>query len=174
MSYHSIAEILESASRSEAEFAGRVADLSQAQAEHRPAGDRWTIAEIVEHVSIVNDGFLRITHKLLKQAETDGIPAPPGLNIGPTWSGSERMQAPERVRPQGGVPIAESLARIERTLAGLHELRPRLEAVDLSRVTFPHPAFGETNLYQWLVLLGEHQDRHRRQIEAILTEIEHS
>ena len=75
--------------------------------------------------------------------------------------------APERVRPKGGVSVEDSLAKMRVALAGFADIQPRLEAVDLSEQVFPHPALGPFNAYQWMVLLGEHEDRHRAQIERV-------
>jgi hypothetical protein len=77
------------------------------------------------------------------------------------------FQAPERVRPKGGVCVEDSLTKLRVTLAGFAEIQSRLEAVDLSEQAFPHPALGPFNAYQWMVLLGEHEDRHRGQIERL-------
>jgi len=64
-------------------------------------------------------------------------------------------------------PISSSLAKMRASLAGLAEIQSRLEAVDLSEQMFPHPFLGPLNAYQWLVLLGEHEDRHRGQIDRL-------
>jgi len=172
MIYHTIADILAANERAQARFKAAVSNLSEAQAKFRPDENQWTIAEIVEHVSIVNDGFLRLTHKLLKEAESAPRPPKPDLNLGHTSldeNGRQRgpIQAPERVRPQGDARIEDSLAKIRTSLDGLAEIRSRLEAVDLSEQMFPHPALGPINAYQWLVLLGEHEDRHHGQIERL-------
>ena len=61
------------------------------------------------------------------------------------------------------------LARMRQSRAGLHALRPRIEATDLASVTYPHPAFGPLNFYQWLALIGLHEERHLRQIQSVLS-----
>ncbi|MBO0724356.1 MAG: hypothetical protein J2P52_02055, partial [Blastocatellia bacterium] len=71
------------------------------------------------------------------------------------------------VRPQGGVHIEDSLAKMGTALAGFAEIQTRLEAVDLSELTIPHPFLGPINAYQWMVLAAEHKDRHRSQIEKV-------
>ncbi len=172
MIYHTIADILAANERAQERFDAAVANLSEAQENFRHAEDRWTIAEIAEHVGIVNDGFLRITHKLLKEAEAAGKPPKSDLNLGPTLADENGeqpgpFQAPERVQPKGGARVAESLAKMRASLAGFAEIQSRLEAVDLSEQAFPHPAFGPLSAYQWLILLGEHEDRHRGQIERL-------
>jgi DinB family protein len=172
MIYHTIADIMAANERAQARFMAAVSNLSEAQADFRPDENRWTIAEIVEHVSIVNDGFLRLTHKLLKEAESKPGPPKADLNLGHTSldeNGQQRepFQAPERVCPKGGVSVEDSLAKMRMALAGFADIQPRLEAVDLSEQVFPHPALGPFNAYQWMVLLGEHEDRHRAQIERL-------
>jgi len=52
--------------------------------------------------------------------------------------------------------------------AALNALRPRVEAVDGASATYPHPAFGPLNLYQWLAFVGAHEARHLRQLERVL------
>jgi uncharacterized damage-inducible protein DinB len=174
MIYHSIADIFAANDRAQERFVAAVSNLSEAQENFRPAEGQWTIAEIVEHVSIVNEGFLRITHKLLNEAEAAAKPPVADLKLGPTSLNEKGeqlppFQAPERVHPKGGVRIEDSLPKMKATLAGFAEIRSRLEAVDLSQQSFPHPAFGPINAYQWMILLGEHEDRHRGQIERLKT-----
>jgi uncharacterized damage-inducible protein DinB len=172
MVYHTIADILAANEQAQARFMAAVSDLTDEQADFRPDENQWTIAEIVEHISIVNDGFLRLTHKLLKQAESAPRPPRADLSLGHTSldeNGQQPgpFQAPDRVRPQGGVSVEDSLAKMRASLAGFTEIQSRLEAVDLSEQMFPHPALGPINAYQWMVLLGEHEDRHRGQIERL-------
>ena len=172
MIYHTITDILASNEQAQERFIAAVSNLTEAQANFRPDENQWTIAEIVEHISIVNDGFLRLTHKLLKEAESAPKPTKTDLNLGHTSldeNGQQRepFQAPERVRPKGGVSVEDSLAKMRVALAGFADIQPRLEAVDLSEQVFPHPALGPFNAYQWMVLLGEHEDRHRAQIERV-------
>lgn len=173
MTYHTIADILAVNEQAQARFMAAVSNLTEAQANFRPDENQWTIAEIVEHVSVVNDGFLRLMRKLLKEAESASRPPRADLNLGHTSldeNGQQHprpFQAPDRVRPQGGARIEDSLAKMRASLAGFAEIQPRLEAVDLSEQMFPHPALGPINAYQWMVLLGEHEDRHRGQIERL-------
>ncbi len=173
MAYHSLNDIFAANEAAHARFVEATTGLSGGQLAFRPAEGQWTIGEIAEHVAIVNDGFLRITHKLLKQAEAAGKPARTVLDLGPTSlteAGEQnptRFPAPERVHPSGTLALADALAKMREVLDGFAAARPRIEATDLSDEGFPHPAFGPINAYQWMILLGEHQDRHRLQIEGI-------
>ncbi|HMV48909.1 MAG TPA: DinB family protein [Blastocatellia bacterium] len=170
MKFHSIADILAAQQRAQDRFAAAVAGLTEAQAHFRPAENEWTIAEIAEHVGIVNGGMLRITHKLLKQAEAEPKPAPEDLQLDYTFTQGDappKFQAPESVHPKGNASIPEALASMTATLAGFAEIQSRLEAVDLSEKLFPHPALGPISACRWMILMSEHQDLHRRQIERV-------
>src|SRR5215467_10927432 len=83
MIYHTIADILAANERAQGRFVAAISSLTEAQASFRPDENQWTIAEIVEHVSIVDNNFLRLTHKLLKEAESAPKPPKADLNLGP-------------------------------------------------------------------------------------------
>jgi uncharacterized damage-inducible protein DinB len=173
MIYHTIADILAANEQAQARFTAAVSNLTDAQSDFRPDENQWTIAEIVEHVDIIDNNLLRITHKLLKEAESTPRPPNADLNLGHTSldeKGNHHpgpFPAPERLRPQGGVQIEDSLARMRASLNDFAEIQGRLEAVDLSEQMFPHPFLGPINAYQWMVLVAEHKDRHRGQIERV-------
>jgi hypothetical protein len=173
MKYHNIADIFEMIEKTHERFASSVSGLTEEQEHYRPAPDRWTIAENAEHVSIVSHGLLKLTHKLLKRAEADPKPAKADLELPPLTMDDEgglkpgKWQAPERVQPQGGVRVADAVAHQSQTINDLFALKTRLEAVDMTEQTWDHPYFGPLTFYQWMLLLGEHEERHRLQIEEI-------
>jgi len=171
MSFNSIDEILAANDELLQRFLSEVSGLSEGQEVFRPSEGSWSIAEIVEHVALVNNNFLRIVGRLHQQALADGAgPAGPIL-IGPLLEAVDperqrKVEAPERVRPRGDQPVTASLHLLRQTASGFREIQPQLEAVDLSGPTIPH-ALGQLNAYQWLVLLGEHQERHLAQITQL-------
>jgi len=71
-------------------------------------------------------------------------------------------------RPKGEAHLSDSLTRLRHTREELHALRARIEGADLNTVSYPHPAFGPLNVYEWLAFIGVHEARHLRQAEAML------
>ena len=122
----------------------------------------------------------RLVGLLLAKAEADGAP-PPGADAGPLVAldevaeraRREKYQAPEMAVPRGGASVSDSLSLLRESRAALNALRPRVEAVGAAAHAYPHPAFGPLNLYQWLAFVALHEDRHRRQIETLLTAATH-
>lgn len=173
MIYQNLDDIYAMLAREHVAFAATVAGLNDAQTQFRPATDAWTIAEIAEHLGITNSGFVRIAYKLIKQSEAAGAAPLAGLALNHvllTEDGKQNPRpfpAPDVVKPKGGQSLTESLAKIEQAYADIQTARQRLEGSDCSPATFPHPAVGPINPYQWIIVYGEHMDRHRQQIERI-------
>lgn len=176
MAYHSVAEILEAIDETRSRVSKRVEGLSPAQEKFRPSPDAWSLAEIVEHLSIIEAQMARLFAMMVRKAESAGAPQAADRSFRPVdldhfveRSLKEKYTAPETVRPSGQVSIEDSLDRMRRSRAELHELRPKLETLDLSGLTYPHPAFGPLDIYQWLAFVGVHEDRHLRQLEAAMS-----
>ncbi len=175
MDFRSVPEIYEHIDRTRARLIASVEGLGEERQKFSPAPDRWSVAELVEHLSIVEGNVVRLLEKLLGEAEEPdaGPGAAPAPFADPVSieefverSRGVKIEAPERIRPTG-LPLADSLARLKDSRAALHALRPRLEGVDGHALRFPHPAWGPLNLYQWLLFVGAHEDRHLAQIEAL-------
>jgi len=45
------------------------------------------------------------------------------------------------------------------------------DGLSLGEIKHNHPILGELDLYQWLIFLGQHESRHRKQIERTLKSI---
>ena len=174
MIYNSVSEIFEVVDKTREKLKRRVLSLTEEEKNSRADEKGWSVAEIVEHLATVEMGVVKITAKLLQKAETEGVKSdgtfsPPVSFVEQAKAAQNRkLVAPERIQPQGKQSVTESLTRLDENRRQLNELRSRIEAVDSSRTAFPHPFFGDINLYQWLVMLGMHERRHLEQIEAIL------
>lgn len=103
--------------------------LTGEQANTLPEGEKWTAAQIIEHVSMVDEGIGKICNKLLRKAETEGKMSDGTVKLSPAFierSGeiaNMRADAPERVQPTGGKTIAESLAILDDNRNKLNEIK---------------------------------------------------
>lgn len=177
MNYTSVPQIFEVIDATRAKIYSLVEGLNYEQANARILPNAWTATEIVEHLALIEGRLLQMMTMMLTKAESAGAgkkDAP--VEIEPFTldefverSRTEKYTAPEAVRPSGEVSLADALAKLRRSREGLHNLRPRIEATDLSNVTYPHPAFGPLNFYGWLAFIGIHEERHLRQAERLLS-----
>jgi hypothetical protein len=176
MTYTSVAQIIEQIDRTRERLYSRVEGLTDEQANMRSNQNAWTPGEIIEHLALIEDRLLRMMTMMLTKAESAGARVTDGTGEIKPFSldefieraRCEKYTAPEAVSPGGKAKLADSLTKMRRSREELHSLRPRIEATDLSNVTYPHPAFGPLNFYQWLAFIGVHEERHLRQAESAL------
>lgn len=151
--------------------------LSEAQFRFKPAPDRWSIAENVEHIVIVQERVLGPIREQLTQAP----PPAAGTDTARVDSivlekipdRSMKAKAPAPIEPTGQCTLAETLARYSRNCERLVEylettpdLREHsLESKPLAFVT--NGAFTTMDGYQWLLTVAGHDERHVRQIEEV-------
>jgi hypothetical protein len=74
------------------------------------------------------------------------------------------------VVPTGRWPHEELLKEFDRTRQRTHDFASNT-TLDLRQHFFRHPVFGELDLYQWLLLIAAHCDRHRVQSEEVMASV---
>lgn len=176
MEYKTIGDIYEANEKLHAKFAATLGGLTDEQTAALPDGEKWSIAQIAEHVAIVGGGVYRICAKLMSRAEADGEVFAGQLDLSSfaakaADSAETKLEAPEFVVPTGEKSIPESIKLLDDTQESLRGLRPLFEKYDASAVKFPHPYFGDLTAVEWLVLYGGHEGRHLRQIGRILEKL---
>lgn len=177
MKYENIADIYSANQRFRENFAATLAAISADESAALPEGEKWSIQQIVEHVSMVDFGITRICAKLLASARAAAKSADGSFSLPPRFGeraaemANLRVEAPERVQPTGSVTIAEALERIAANRNTFDSMRKDFESFDLAGETFPHPFFGDLTAGEWLVMAGLHLHRHAKQIENMAGKI---
>jgi hypothetical protein len=144
--------------------------LSEAQWNFKPAPDKWSVAECVEHIAAAED-FIRgmAVDKVMK------APAAPDRDTAKIDAGimamipdrSQKAQAPDQLKPTNrfGSPegslkhFAESRTATENFLKDTPDLRAH--AVD-SPIGGP-----KLDAYEWVLFVSAHSQRHTKQIEEV-------
>ena len=177
MKYQNIGEIYIANDHIREKLIATVGNLTDEQANALPEGEKWTLAALVEHIGIVEDGMIKICGKLLAKAQSENKTADGAAKFsdafveGVAGLADRKFEAPERVYPSGTKTIAESITKMEENRRNLNELRPLFEQFNSSDYTFPHPSFGELTACDWLTLIGGHEGRHIKQIHKILEKV---
>jgi hypothetical protein len=166
---HEVIAALEAAQR---ETDAMLATLTPAD-ETRRLPDGWTVAQVVEHMAIVESGAGRVVGNIIKavvdQRETSDEPiAPSVLRYKVADPTMRKVVAPEVVHPVHGASVAESAERMRVSRARLIEAFAAASGRALAQAHFPHPLFGPLDGYQWGHLAAQHQLRHLVQIRTIL------
>jgi uncharacterized damage-inducible protein DinB len=173
-----LAEVMDYISNSRADLFTAVAGLPEEVASRRPASGSWSIAEILDHLRKVEKGTLLLAHRLLWQAKSSGLG--PETSTESVLSSLDTLQiavprirvnAPERVMPDFNVPAEQSLQHLRQSREELQALLQSVDGLALGALTFEHPFAGVLNLYQWILILGQHEERHTRQIKDTLNSL---
>jgi DinB superfamily len=168
-------EIAERIAQDRAELLQAVDGLDEDQLAYRPEPGAWSVTDILHHLSLADDASGRLMTRMLQQARGEGFPPDPtpersvldALDQVAKAAENTKAVAPDRVAPRSHVPAAECIARLQSSRERLLSAMEELASFDLSSATFPHPFFGVLGAYQWLLLAGWHEQRHRKQIERI-------
>ena len=134
----------------------------------KPAPDRWSVADVLEHLSIVERGALMRVRALIQEAPLVDTPAAlTPIDRDFIKNRTRRLVAPDRIQPTGTVSVDAALAALEASRDELLAVLNEAEGRDLSKVTQTHPALGPLDGYQWIAIIGGHELRHSLQIEEI-------
>lgn len=143
----------------------------------RPAPERWSALEVVEHLALTEPWFLQVASDLAEDGRRKGLWYNEGQPRS-TDSVAALMQqidvrqplvAMESVRPTGSVALPDLLERLGRSRQGLLDLLPVLDELDTDQLRFRHPTAGfELTAYEWVHLAGAHERQHTRQIRKAL------
>lgn len=167
-------QVLEQFAASEAHLLRLLEGLTPEQLTFRTAPDRWSIAETVEHVVMVENAILRRIRQKIGEPSVRTERPDPAVMDATLWKHvakrSRRVQAPEAARPSGKLTVvAEAVAAVRTTRGRTVEFVTATEA-DLRGHVFPHMIFGDLDLYQWLIFLSLHGSRHAGQIEETMAD----
>ena len=143
--------------------------LSEAQWRFKAAPDKWSIAEVAEHIAISEGTILGLITTQMLQAP----PPKPGEGISDqkliagVTDRSQKGQAPEMLRPVNKWATRDALVKDfnadrDKTIEWLKTTTENLRAH-----AAPHPAFGPLDVHQWILLVAGHSARHTAQIEEV-------
>jgi hypothetical protein len=155
-----------------------VKSLPDAVLTQRAVPERWSVAEILEHLSITEDGMGRLISTLAKQLRNEGAPQETEtssilgvLDGEATEYQTRKLVAPERIRPTGAMSAHDALEKLQVARARLLDAVHAANGLDFSKASFPHPFLGALNGYQWLVFICRHEMRHLKQMKETVNSL---
>jgi hypothetical protein len=140
----------------------------------RPSQDRWSVAEVLEHLSIVEGRVLMMLTPMIAAAPVAEGPrsGATAFDRAPLLDRGNRITAPEQIQPTGKVTAEDAWTSLERTRRDLLRLLGTAEDRDLTRIGRVHPVLGQLDGYQWITAVGGHEHRHAKQILEIGGELQ--
>jgi hypothetical protein len=139
-----------------------------------PGPDRWSVAQVLQHLAGVENKIGMAMTKWVADAEASGVgpetetsPVINSIPLSLIADRSNRRDAPEEFRPPGDVDAESAWAALERSRAILRAAIVAGDGLALGEVRQPHPVLGPINLYQWALFEGSHEARHTGQVREI-------
>ena len=144
--------------------------LSEAQWNFKPAPDRWSVAEVTEHIAAAEDLLRgRIQNEVLKappRSGTEDLKAIDEFVLKAIPDRSRKAQAPEPLRPNNrfGSP-QESLKHFKESRATTIGFLKKTK--DLREHATDSPLGKKLDGYEWVLFIAAHSERHTKQIEEV-------
>ena len=134
----------------------------------RPGPDRWSPAEVVHHVVIVEQRLVKRLQALVEQARA----LPPEHDDSSVFTVVDTDRFVTRVNrfktSELGEPRGTDATRVwddfELTRDELKGVIRSADGLALGEVSAPHPALGPLTGYGWIAFAGAHAARHAAQI----------
>jgi len=141
--------------------------LSEAQWNFKPAPDRWSVAQVMEHIAASEDLLRQMAEGQIKQQS----PSVPDRDLKKTDDKvlevipdrSKKFQAPEQLRPRNQFGTPEAALK--------HFLESRAKTVELLKTTPDLRAhvvdsglLGKIDAYERILFVAAHSERHTKQL----------
>jgi len=152
-------------------FLDSIADLSPAQWNFKPGPNRWSVAEVAEHIALSERSlFELVTGKVMKTPPASKSPearAEDERLLKALLNRSKKATAPPFLTPAARWKSRQALTADfikdrDRTIAFIENTSDALRAHSM-----PHPAFQSLDAYQWILLIAGHSHRHILQITEV-------
>ena len=168
-------ELVDRISQQREKLLTSVSGLSESQLNYKQDENTWSVSDVVNHVSLVDEANAKLTSIMLKKARAETPPPDPSPEGSELHSLDEifkvmsvrKFQAPEFVAPHAHSSVEASLNRLKESRERMLSNLEHMDGLDLRELTHPHPFAGPLNTYQWVLVAGAHEHRHAEQIERI-------
>ena len=152
--------------------------VPEAQRGQPPEPGRWSVADVLEHLALVEGRFTTTLANRLAEARAEGLaeeretsPIVGTFDQAGVLDRTSKREAPEVVRPQG-LDWESAWSRLEDTRRSFLDVFLSADGLALAGVTYVHPRLGSLNMYQWGVWMGAHEGRHIEQVREIAATLE--
>jgi hypothetical protein len=137
----------------------------------RPVEGRWSIAQILEHLTLAFTVNRAALEKALASGELRARPPGPRHRFGRLLVVDigyfPRRKSPDMTTPRGSVPPERAVAALREALAALDETLTRVAArFGETAPVANHPYFSGMNVRQWRKFHWRHTRHHMKQVRA--------
>ena len=153
-------------------FLKSIEGLSEKQWRFKPAPDRWSVAEVSEHITIAESSIFGLVQSKFMTSPADSakraeVAGKDEIVLMKVPDRSHKVQAPEFLKPTSRWATEAELIKAFEDSRQVTMDYIRTTNDDLRDHFGPHPVLGMLDAYQWILLISAHCERHTRQIEEV-------
>jgi hypothetical protein len=167
------AEAVKFLEESQSAFLQAVDGVDQATSLLRPAPGEWSVGEVIHHHILIERTIRLLVRgmrwRLLGEKANAGDHKPAALEKVSQRVG--RVKTMRRFIPAHGRAWRQLLLQLQDERRKTLRLAHRSNLSKLRQRVYRHYILGNMNGQEWLLFIGHHQERHRRQIEEILQRV---
>lgn len=167
-------EVLGRLDESRAALGEAVESIPEPLRRTRPAPDRWSVAEVLEHLAKVDRFFAARIGSAIEEARATGLGSEqtardplPGDVLARMVDRTDRRAARDEMMPDGLLDASAAWADLDRARDQLRAAVASADGLALGTVKAEHRFFGWLTAYQWIELTAAHEMRHAEQIRDI-------
>ena len=157
---------------------GAIRNVSDLQWNFKPGPDRWSIAEIVEHIVVVQERVLGPLREQLESAPVTPVhPDHKHVDDMIIYQIPSRLaKFPSPLQPDGGISRSDAMERLSANYEALNrrlETTPDLrnhsiESAPLKAIS--HDVYSSMDGYQWILAVAAHTERHTKQVVEVMAD----
>ena len=173
-----ISEVLTYLDMNRAALERTLAGVPAAMCELRPSPERWSVAEVLQHLALVEGRITDLLASRIGAARTAGLgperedsPVTPTFDMTRVLDRGRPITAGEAVLPNEPLDLSAARAMLEDRRARLRAVMISADGLALEHVTAPNRVLGTLNAYQWVLFVGAHEARHTAQIREVVAEL---
>jgi len=149
-------------------FLASFAGINDEQSRCCPAEGKWSILDTVEHLTAAEQTLLkRITDT--RRPRSAATPNREAIFLGAVADRTRKLESPETARPRGrfadlGEARTQFATARDSTIRFVEQCTEDPRATE---ATHPHPMIGVVTMYEMVIIMAKHAERHALQIEEI-------
>lgn len=153
-------------------FLAEIKGLSEAQWKFKSAPDRWSVAEVAEHIAISEETLMgMVTERIMKSPavpeKKEAAKGKDDLLRKQVTDRSTKVQAPEMLKPASRWATESDLTKAFNASRDKTVNYVQTSQEDLRSHFGPHPLLKDLDAYQWIILISAHSARHTDQIKEV-------
>jgi hypothetical protein len=168
------AAVLTALDKSREDLREAIESVPHARRAEMPAAGGWSVANVLEHLAIVEPRLAGRLAQLLAEARAAGLPAisasTPSFtdaDVSRYLDRARRIETGEASRPTSTLSADDAWSALESARTKTRALVIDADGLSVESITLPHAVFGPLTMYQWLGFIAGHEGRHALQIREI-------